>query len=293
MFRRGRRGDVWPFKKSSDDLQPAVLPPVSWAVDRQVESLEALFQHVVQQTTATIRWYLREKESKRWKGRWFRLVALAAISVSGILPVLALILARDGRPLIQPAWATVALALATALGAIDHFCGYSNAWMRFVETEQDIKKALDDFQFDWEIERASWTNERPEPAQVRAALYRFKGFTNQVNLLIQQETKSWIAEFKSTLTMIDEAARAKAESSPQCGANVVVTNGDSAQDGWSLSVDGGTEIQYRGKSAAVRDLLPGLRTFAVKGMVDGQWRQAQLIAPISSNTTARVELTLS
>jgi low affinity Fe/Cu permease len=61
------------------------------------------------------------------------------VAVAGVLPVLSQILdAGSSGIVIQPAWATVALAIAAALIVLDRFFGFSSAWARYMVTGQAI-----------------------------------------------------------------------------------------------------------------------------------------------------------
>lgn len=77
----------------------------------------------------------------------------------------------------------------------------------------------------------------------------------QLNTIARQETDAWIQEFQSTLKQIDEAAKAKAAVSEPGALTVVVTNGDTSDDGWSLSIDQGNPTKHSGRTAGVRDLV--------------------------------------
>jgi low affinity Fe/Cu permease len=72
------------------------------------------------------------------------------VAVAGVLPVLSQILGEGSSVVIQPAWATVALAIAVALVALDRFFGFSSAWARYMATGQAISAALNQFRLDWQ-----------------------------------------------------------------------------------------------------------------------------------------------
>ena len=71
--------------------------------------------------------------------------------------------ARGRQPVIDPAWASVALALAAALVALDRYFGASDAWMRYMTAEMQIARLRQDFEYEWNIARA---HGRREPAEL-------------------------------------------------------------------------------------------------------------------------------
>jgi hypothetical protein len=121
-------------------------------------------------------------------------------------------------------------------------------------------------------------------------LARCKAFLGQVNTFLEQEMAAWMQEFQATLQQIDEAAKARAEESKLGGANVSVSNGDQCANGWDLSIDNGSPRHYMGKTAALRDLVPGIHTVRVEGRINGKAVQAESVVVIPAGGTAQVEL---
>jgi hypothetical protein len=290
---------MWPFRKNERvDLAPGQLEGLSWKPEACAGSLEAVFKHVTGQAAAAINWYLKAKEPKKRWARWLRVSAILAAAIAGIIPMLAQIFLHldkehAGQPAIAPAWASVCLALAAAMVALDHFFGFSTAWTRYLAAEMDIRKSLDEYQIDWEAEKAGWGSTTPNADQVSRALARAKAFLVGVDTIVQQETNTWIAEFQSTLRLLDDTAKVKSEVSQLGGANVVVTNGDQCTAGWTLSIDGSSPRNCTGKTAALHDLAaPRLHAVRVEGEIQGNRKQAESVVAITGGSIAKVELTL-
>lgn len=195
-------------KHQSRDLQYRPLEDLSWTPEQRVVSLDKVFNYVSDEAQQAISWYLNKKRSKRIWAQLLRLGAILATTVAGIIPLLAEIFER---PAISPAWASVALILAVALVGLDRFFGFSSAWMRFLTTELKIRNTLQLFQLDWEMQKASWTGADPTDEQLQDMLARCKAFLAQVNTLLENEMAAWIREFQTELKQIDEAAKARAE----------------------------------------------------------------------------------
>ena len=97
-------------------------------------SLEKLYQFVNAECARAITWYFQKKRNKRIFGSLFRVGAILALAVSGIIPVLGEIYEVDDVPRISPAWATIALACAALLISLDRYGGYTSGWIRYMRT---------------------------------------------------------------------------------------------------------------------------------------------------------------
>jgi hypothetical protein len=213
-----------------------------------------------------------------------------ATTVAGIIPLLAQLSTSNGQPQIAPAWASVALVLAVALVGLDRFLGLSSAWMRFLTTEIQIRNTLQAFQLDWEIQRATWKGAAPSDEQVQEMLGQCKAFLVQVNALLEQEMAAWIQELQTALRQLDDAAKSRAETEKRSGVTSVVSNGEQCTDGWDLSIDGGSPRHCMGKTAALRDLLPGIHTVRVERKRNGNDVQAEGTVVIPAGETTRLTL---
>jgi len=277
------------------DLGPADLADLSWDNGSKRASIDALGRFVRKTAQDAIAWYCKSRQRKKSGAIWSRAGAIVLGSLAAIVPLLSPLLLEDGKPWLSPAWASVSVALAAALIALDRFFGFSSGWTRYITTELRLHKLLDDFQIQWEAEKASWKGAEPDDTQVRRMLDKAKAFASQVHTQIVNETNAWVAEFQSTLRQLDEAAKAKAESDvPRLGAlNVVVSNGRQCPGGWSLTIDDGTPRPCTGSTAAVDGLVPGTHTLKVRGTISSKPKQAETVVVVPPGGVATAELTLS
>ena len=142
--------DVEPKKRISQDIRPRELRSLDWNPEHARQSLDLIYQHEVDAASEAVNWYLTARRSKkRWAQR-LRVGAIIMVAVAGILPVLSQIFDVGGSVKIQPAWASIALAIAVALVALDRFFGFSSAWTRYMATGQAISAALNQFRLDWQ-----------------------------------------------------------------------------------------------------------------------------------------------
>ena len=185
-------------------------PSLAWTPEARTASVEAMVAYVSEVAEQSIAWYLRRKKEKQTGALILRLTAILATSLAGLIPILAQISSTDGRPAIQPGWASVALLIAAASVVLDRFYGFSSAWMRFTGTELKVRSALHDLHLDWQSRlAASGGSLRDE--DVGPALAMCRAFVANIDGLVQDETAIWIAEFSNVVKEVDESARSHAE----------------------------------------------------------------------------------
>ena len=191
---------------SDEDLEPIGMPILAWGEGNAFESLEILYRHVIERAIKTIKWYLNAKAPKRYYGRFLRIAALVLATTGGIIPVVAQIVPR-----VQPAWSSIILIIAAALVTADYLLGFSRGWMRYMETALRLHSLLDDFQYEWEKQRITWSNNSVTPGQLNKALTSLQLFVQEINSQVRNETSGWAAEFTDSLKSLDAAARVKSE----------------------------------------------------------------------------------
>lgn len=271
------------------DLYPLDFNQLAWDANDPAGVIEQLAAGVSGQAESSIAWYLTKKSGQRRGAQCLRVVAILLTTAAALIPILAEIYAIDGKPAVSSAWSTVALVLALSMVMLDHFFGFSSAWMRFIATELQIREALHAFQMDWQILRAGFQGGQPDARQVQQALERCRSFLAQIDSLLRTEAESWITEFRAALREIDEAAKARAELVKTGAANVVVDNGEQCQDGWRLSVDGGPSSPQHGKTTALANLLPGTHVLSVNCTIGGRDVSATKAFAVAAGSIAEVE----
>jgi hypothetical protein len=195
--------------------------------------------------------------------------------------------------LAEPGWASIVFGVATLLLAFDRFLDLSSGWIRYIAAELKLQRLLCDFRISWQMEKASWKGEPPGDGQVQRALGMARGFRNEVNQVVLEETNRWIEEFQKSLKELDEALKARAEAAATGALNVTVTNGGDFKDGWDLSVDAGAPKKCLGVSAAVSPVAPGHHTVTVEGRLDGVLKRAEKAVVVAPGGVRDVELTLA
>ena len=255
-------------------------------------TLDRAFQEVVRLAEASANWYMTRSRGKRLGARLCRLGAILLGAAAGILPVISELTSGPGGSRIRPAYASVALAVAATLIGLDRFFGLSTAWMRFISAEMRLRHMVEELRIDWIGETTSWAAAGPSGEQIRGGFARLQTFLGRVHSVVLEETNAWISEFQQALAQIDEQVKATTASSAIGAVNLTVSNGDKCTDGWTLSLDGGPARAARGKSAAIRDVAPGLHHVQIAGKIDTTPRSVEIVVtvPVGGVATAELEL---
>jgi len=280
---------------TSADETPS-LHTLQWDPDNLIDSLDKLYRLTIHEAEQSIAWYrINSRPKKRWAQR-IRVAAIVATSLGGIIPILSQIVANNNEiwgKILNPAWASVAIALAaTALG-LDRFFGFSTAWMRYITSEMQIQGKLQAFQFEWEVERLSWRGNAPSYKQARTMMLRCATFAAEVSNIIQAETLTWVEEFQGALKTLDERAKTQTESTQHGAVKVMVENGDQCEDGWTLSVAGKESEMHYGKTGVVSNIYPGIHKITIQGEIQEKSVQAESVVQVFPGEITTTDLTLA
>ena len=255
------------------DLRPAKFPQVTWTPGQAMPGLEQIFAYVIDRGKAAHQWYVEKWFWRRRIGCFLRYLAIVATAVGGVLPAVS---ASAHFRWIDPVWATVILAGAGLLVAIDKLGGFTSGWVRYVLAGQEIDQAVENFRFSWETEKLKISSPLTNN-QMQAMLSKCQEFLKQVQGIVKNETDKWATEFQAALTDVEQAAKAaaaaakeKAAIEKQGGINLEVENGSLCAAGWELLVNNKTRGTYQGNKAVETDLKPGPVKIEVKGKINNQ-----------------------
>lgn len=187
------------------DLARPDLDELDWSVEQRSQSLSAVFDHAVGLAVGAEDWYAAKRRVQRRWGRMLRVSAIACGAVAAILPILSQIYTTDDKAAIAPGWAAVALAGAAALVGLDRYFGFSSGWTRFMAAELRITRLRHEFEYAWQLARATAAAESRNDAATLLVLAR--DFVLGVDDAISSETGSWIAEFQMSLKRAEDSLR--------------------------------------------------------------------------------------
>ncbi len=272
--------------QSKKDLTPYSELKFNWSSEHAEESLKEVYKFSTNLANDTVNWYIAAKKKKKNGARLIRVSSIILASFAAILPTLSeLLVNKNGTIIIRPGWTTIALAVAGSLLLLDRFFGYSSAWIRYIVAELQVKQINEEFQMDWENERAGWQGNPPTREQIIQMLARCKTFVSKVNTIVIDETNAWVQEFQNSIKYIDDSLKTGTKQ-PEPGAlNVTITNGDAVKDGWKLKIDNGDSETYSGKTAAKKNLTPGNHLIKIEAMIDDKSKQIEKVINIPPGNT--------
>lgn len=205
LYRLGltyRKEGVFPMSNNKNENS---FPVLSWNSNDLDVSLKKLYEYVIQETRKAIAWYDDKRRGKRVWGYSLRLSAIIVTGASGIIPVLTQIF-NTGK--LNPLWATIAIAVAAILIALDRFAGLTSGWVRYMITQMELDKAMETFCFDWEQNMLGYSGSVSTKEQAERSLVLCKGFILKIRDMVKKETQLWASEFQTTLQEIEKAAGA-------------------------------------------------------------------------------------
>lgn len=189
------------------DLGSDQLDDLNWSPETRNDSINKVFHYVSDHARSAMDWYLAKKKGVRFWARFLRIWAIIFTTLAGIIPLLSQIYKAHPQIAIDPAWATVALALAVTFIGLDTFFGFSKSWMRFITAHIKIKALYEEFQLNWQMKQAQFKGETPSDEQTIALLETCREFLDEVNQIITEEAEEWRRDFQSALEKIDESTK--------------------------------------------------------------------------------------
>jgi hypothetical protein len=272
------------------DLKPAAFPTLQWEAGQLAGPLGKLCTYAASQTEKNIDWYFRKRQTRRYFCRICRVGVILLTAFAGLLPLINEIIGGKEHAL-NSLWSAVALAVAATLILLDRFYGFTSGWIRFLLTAQQLTQALEVFRFEVERQKLSWGQLEPTPEQAAMLLRKIQQFHEQVLGIINDETKTWAAEFTEVLKQLDEQAKLATQAKQKAALQLTVTNGDQCSDGWMLTVGERAPEKRTGKEASV-EVLPGLHIVRINGQIADRPVQAETAVKVGPGDIQKVEITL-
>lgn len=184
------------------------LPELSWSKEETIASLHAIHQHVTGEARDAIAWYLESKGKKKWGSRILRILASVSVIVAAVIPLLTGVVTRNGKALIDPVYASVALVAAAGFVAFDGLIGCSSGWMRYMKTELRINKLLQVFEMEWEKGMAGLISGDPDCSKPAALIETARVFVGKVAEQLLKEANDWARQL--TLSLAEQEKQIKA-----------------------------------------------------------------------------------
>jgi hypothetical protein len=244
----------WRFgsNKSKNDIKWKTLGAnLQW--DQPDESLNKIYDYVVEFSDNSISWYQSRRSPKRILGVWLRLSALFATTLAGLVPLSN----QLGLGTIPPVWSTVLIALAGIFVSIDSLMGNTSGWVRYMLAQQKVERLRDAFLLDWNSQKLAKT--KPQDMLENAKI-----FLLAVGKVIDDETQEWATEFQNAIKEMEKVRKTEAEMARTGAIEISVKNPETVTS-WVLEIDGSQRGQTTGRNLAVTDVMIGIRKLKIYG----------------------------
>ncbi len=265
---------------------------MDWSSNKAEESLQIVFDKTIIVGYQAINWYSTSKKSKKWWAQTIRVCSILLGALAAILPTIGDMIGKNGSTGIPGGFTTICLGGAGTLLLFDKYFGFSSAWMRYISAELQLRQIMQEFELDWENERASWQGNTPSIDQVNQMLARCKAFTSQISTIIRDETNVWVQEFQNTIKTLDESIKARPAVTDSGALNLTITNEDVAKEGWEIIIDNGNAERIKGYTAGKRNLIPGKHEVMLKANIGGRDLQAGKVILIPAGGICEEKMTL-
>jgi len=272
------------------------LANLKWDEENALISLDSLYQFAYKETKSTEEWYWKKAGGKRFWAMGIRLVAIAAVTAAGLIPILTPIWQNSaGDPVINPVWSSVAVAIGTAALGLDKYFGFSSGWIRYVTSALSVKGWMIEFKYDWELNRAIMLaddNEYSEP-EIQSMITKCSAFALKISNAVQEETKQWAQEFQTGLGALGETLKQQASIGQPGGVIINLENGDKCTAGWEIQVDGRKLGKHYGNTGVLTDLYPGLHQIVIAGDIGKKSLHAETAINIEVGVVSTINLKLT
>ncbi len=271
-------------------------------------------------------WYWSSIKDKRWISLTSRGTTFGLLLFGTALPLLAGLSNNEGTRLLCTQIAITLLAAAGLFQLADKIFGWSSGWMRYVTTVTAMESATTSFDIEW-AKRLLLRTSPPDNADVQALFTIAETFERELDKLQAEETKGWITEFNTGLSLLDAAiksqredtqkqldslnstvanavaaakadekvkadAEAAALKAKEPGAIDVCLTFKSEPKKVELSLDGVAQETFVGKSWSKIGVVPGLHTVSIKTLAEPVERITGSVL-VKSAEIALIELKLT
>ncbi len=139
--------------------------------------------------------------------------------------------------------------------------------MRFALTQMELEKSLKHFKIDLTLHLASssGTNDTLTPNEATALLKDIQNFCMDIECICITETKEWIGEFKSSLTLLEKQLRVAAEQRSKGSLIVTVENADTWNE-ITISANGSIKrLPKNNRAIVINEISPGVIEIRAEG----------------------------
>ena len=178
-----------------------------WDEENPKASLENAFHWAVKQAEKDVGWYIRKIPWKKRPSQILRLTAIAFSIIGALIPIIGATKPMAGYDISN--WGYVFVALAFALVWTDKTFGITSGWIRFINTQMALERAIRHLKIDWTDllvvgARKEGTEGLNQQRLIEKQMVLLKLFLQKVSDLVQRETEDWAQESFNQILELSE-----------------------------------------------------------------------------------------
>jgi hypothetical protein len=206
----GGMNEPEPKGHSRANLEMAILKSPDWQSETAGNALNKIYEHVRKEAQDAHDWYIVAKGKKSGPAKLLRVLMIVLTAIAGTAPIAIDIFQRlKVLSIVTPLWATIPLALAGVLLALDQLLGFSSGWVRYTKAATRLRELLNEFDMDWQSSLTEFGKKDPTPEQIKGMLARAKKFIMDVKAVIREETNEWISDFQHYVDEFNRSLKEK------------------------------------------------------------------------------------
>lgn len=171
---------------------------------------KAIFDSAKYSFTAKRTWYWANIAKKKINSTYSRIAALIFLGAGTILQIMANTVGSSDNRLTASQLGLAAFGVAGLLQLSDKAFGWSTGWMRYISTVLSMETAYLNFEFEW-ARTTITTNNPAADENIQKYINLAENLEETLTRLQADETKNWIAEFNSSIGIIDTAIKSQRE----------------------------------------------------------------------------------
>jgi hypothetical protein len=246
--------------------------------------------------TTAISWYQNARGWKKRSATLIRWIAVLAIgAAAAVVGLQATALSLLAHIPIGPGSVELGLAgIGSGVLVLDKVFGYSTGWVRYMITEMNLQKALDEFRMDWVIAYAAAPKDaNGEVKDITPLLQLLKTFSGKIDSLVSDETQQWVIEFQDSMAWLQKAAKEVQAANNYGAVAITITRGAGVDASISVEVDGQKRATTAAATLVLSNIPVGTRQIKIAGTKAGAAIENYGAATVTPNALASVTIPLT
>ena len=278
------------------------------------QALASIYTHIEDKSREMRNWYWSSIGTKRVTSLTIRAFAFVFLVVGTTLPVISATLDKADHKLMTTQLGVAFLVAAGLFTLADRVFGWSSGWMRYISTVTTMENLTAAFEMEWATYVVS-KGTALESADVKALFDLAKTLEQELTKLQADETTKWIAEFNTSISLLEATIKAQREEADKKLDSIRTTftaqaAANKAEDQLRLpgavevsftfkaeprplriALDTNTPVAFLGHAWSALHVAPGQHLLNIEVMTDPPQTMTKVVDVLPA-TTARTAITI-